>query len=354
MGIADQRHAEQHPDHAAVAMQVALLELVALDAAGQDLPDIGRVGIDVVGVRDLLEAHVAQAGGVVADQLAQGPVDLEPAAVGGDDRHADGGEVERLAEPGLALAQCGLLAALGRDIGGPDKQADDLAVAATIGREVDLDGARLKPDLNGALVVDAHPGQGIPKVVRHLAERDLADDLAQGAAERGLGVAAEPVDIGAVAEAHAQVCVEVADARRAVVGDDAQALDAGLRGVARELDLVGDGCLHLVDPGRCRRQRHAAGAVEPLRREPQGRGQRRDLEQGEQRPAGGRRVPAAEVSGQACQRAHRCRDEQDAAQGGEDPEIARIAIVHAHACRLPPNACPIAVATSPNASASSA
>ena len=99
---------QQHPDQLALARVVALLHLVGVDLPGHQRVDLGEVGVEVVGVGDLLEGQVDQLLFRVADDVGELLVDEQEAAVEADDRDPVRGGVEgglevALGEPGAAL-----------------------------------------------------------------------------------------------------------------------------------------------------------------------------------------------------------------------------------------------------------
>ena len=100
--IADQGHAEQAPEHAALLVHVALFHLVGADPPGDQVLEVVQVGIQVVGVGEVHEIAVQQLFAAVAEHAAQFVVDLQPAAIRGDQGHAQGRRVEGIAEALLA------------------------------------------------------------------------------------------------------------------------------------------------------------------------------------------------------------------------------------------------------------
>lgn len=84
---AAERHRQQAADLTTVGMAVALLQVVGVDVAGQQLVDQGQVGGQVVRVRDLLEAARQQFVALVAKDAAQRGVDLDPLEIHPHQRH---------------------------------------------------------------------------------------------------------------------------------------------------------------------------------------------------------------------------------------------------------------------------
>ncbi len=96
--VARERDAPVHPDLVPVLVDVALLHLRGGGAALEQLADVGERGAQIVRVRDGQEVGRQQLRLRVAENLAQAAVDLKPAPLGRDERHADGRVVEGAAE----------------------------------------------------------------------------------------------------------------------------------------------------------------------------------------------------------------------------------------------------------------
>src|SRR4051794_15594769 len=92
--IASQGHPQLRPYRRAVTAQVALLQLVARDAAAKQFAEELDVGVEVVGMGDLMERPAGQLVGGVAENRAQRRIDVQAAAVQVDEGHADGRVVE--------------------------------------------------------------------------------------------------------------------------------------------------------------------------------------------------------------------------------------------------------------------
>ena len=119
-GVPGQRHRELGPYRLAGPGQVALVHLVRLGAAGQQVRDVGEVQREVVGVRDRLEGQPGQLAVAVAEQPAERVVALEQDAVQRDDRDADRGVLGGQPEPVLGGLQGRGRAPLGGDVDGGD------------------------------------------------------------------------------------------------------------------------------------------------------------------------------------------------------------------------------------------
>ena len=70
-------------------MHVPLLLLERGDLACEGARNLRGAGVAVVGMRELLLGQPQELAGVVADELAERAVDVEPAPVRSDERHAD-------------------------------------------------------------------------------------------------------------------------------------------------------------------------------------------------------------------------------------------------------------------------
>ena len=106
--VPDERPRQQRPDRVATSVEVALLDVVVVDLAGEQLLDAGHVDGRVVGMRALLVRERKQLRLGVAQHRAERPIHLSPGAVEVDERHADrrsreGALKARLGVPQLAL-----------------------------------------------------------------------------------------------------------------------------------------------------------------------------------------------------------------------------------------------------------
>ncbi len=109
-GIALAAHVQIDPDHPAVLAHIALLQLVLRDLAVLQALHQLQVAVQILGQGDVLEGQALQLFLGIADDLAQGPVDADPAAGRRDQRNADAGQVEDRAEARFARLQHGLRA----------------------------------------------------------------------------------------------------------------------------------------------------------------------------------------------------------------------------------------------------
>ena len=71
---------DAHPDHLAVLAEAALLELVGVQRAVHDGVELAEVLLDVVGVRVLLELHLRELGGGVAEHRLERRIHLDDLA----------------------------------------------------------------------------------------------------------------------------------------------------------------------------------------------------------------------------------------------------------------------------------
>ena len=125
--VADERDRQQHPAVLAVGPHVALLHPVAAQLAGDDLAHQLEVGVEVVGVGDVLEGQPEQRPGVVADDLGQRAVDAQEAAVEADQRHADRRLLEGVGEALLGLLERAVDGRADDGVGARAEVAGDLA-----------------------------------------------------------------------------------------------------------------------------------------------------------------------------------------------------------------------------------
>ena len=100
-----ERHGEVDPGRAAVLAQVALLQRVRVDLAGEQPLALVEVFLHVVRVRDVDERAPHELVGRVPGDLRELPVDTDPATLEVHLRDADGRVVEDAAPAGLAVAQ---------------------------------------------------------------------------------------------------------------------------------------------------------------------------------------------------------------------------------------------------------
>ena len=103
--VPHQRDAQDDPDDLAVLVDVPLFHLERCDPSVEHSAGLQEVGLEVVGVGELLEGRGQQLFLGVADDFAQRAVDPDESAVGGDQRHADGRCVKGTSEPLLAQPQ---------------------------------------------------------------------------------------------------------------------------------------------------------------------------------------------------------------------------------------------------------
>ena len=99
------RDAEQRPHDAAVAVEVAFLELVMVAGAAEQFAIAGDADADVIGMGDIDEGALPQLLVGVAEHAAERGVSLQPAAIGGNERHPNAAMVEGAAEALLAFPE---------------------------------------------------------------------------------------------------------------------------------------------------------------------------------------------------------------------------------------------------------
>lgn len=103
--VPHERHRQVAPHHAPVRAQVALEDPVAVDLPGQRPLELRQVGVEVVGVRDLLEGAGPEVVGLAAQHRARGSVDHRQPAVEVDQHHPDGGVLQRQPPQGRVVAR---------------------------------------------------------------------------------------------------------------------------------------------------------------------------------------------------------------------------------------------------------
>src|SRR6185503_6235241 len=102
------RRVELDPYDAATLVDVPLLNLGALDFAGEQPADPAFVRLAVTGMRNVAEGHRQQFVAGVADDRAECGIHFEPAAVDAHERHADWRVLHRRAQPLLARPELAL------------------------------------------------------------------------------------------------------------------------------------------------------------------------------------------------------------------------------------------------------
>ena len=89
--VANQRDRQQHPYRCCGRGDVALFHLVAIDVSREKTPELVQVGIELIGVGDVLEGACQELGLGVSREPGQRLVDLSPPTVELHDRLADRG-----------------------------------------------------------------------------------------------------------------------------------------------------------------------------------------------------------------------------------------------------------------------
>ena len=96
--VAYERAGQVPPQHAAVAVQVALFPVIRVDLPAQAPAALVQVLGHVVGMRDVAQGTRRQLGLRVTEHRAEGPVHAQPPRIGRDQRHPDGCVLEGAAE----------------------------------------------------------------------------------------------------------------------------------------------------------------------------------------------------------------------------------------------------------------
>ena len=104
LGRAGERDGQLDADERPVLADVPLLRRVRRDLPGQESPDVGEVGVEVVGVGDVLERQPHHLVVAVAHDVAELLVDPQPAAVQPDVGDADRRLLEGGPEPLLTFS----------------------------------------------------------------------------------------------------------------------------------------------------------------------------------------------------------------------------------------------------------
>ncbi len=102
LAVAGEGDVEVDPDDVAVLVMVALLHVVGGGAAFDEVVDVAEVGVEVLGVGEVLEGEAGEFLGLVTDDFAERAVDLEKATRERDERDAVGGVLEGAGEAFLA------------------------------------------------------------------------------------------------------------------------------------------------------------------------------------------------------------------------------------------------------------
>ncbi len=256
-----QRRSQVDPDKVAVLADVALLHAVRADIAAHHALKLAQIGFQIVRVGNVLEGLGDQFVAAVSDDVAQPLVDPEPRAVEADVRDADGGVLERAAEPRLAFLKRLLRLLLGGDV---VEQGDELAGGQTVN-------VGIAPAFE--TIVAVYPGRQVPgptgshDVLQRIEQsefRDAAKGLRQPPADDRLAVN--------LAE-HLASTVEIGKDEIAAIGERLEHRRAAL---------------HVLEQAAQARLRIAALLAQRLADEMEkpGRGQHRDEADGQQRHGG--------------------------------------------------------------------
>ena len=89
---------QQHPDDLPFTMEIALFHLVVGNLPAQKPADVRKIQVEIVGMGDVLEGNGHELLLGVAEEVANGAIDPQPAAVQPDDGHANGRVMKRVAK----------------------------------------------------------------------------------------------------------------------------------------------------------------------------------------------------------------------------------------------------------------
>ena len=201
----------------AVLVEVALLQLVGVAPAGQQVGQQFHVRGHVVRMRDGGDVQRQQFLLAIAQHLAHRGVDPDEMAVRMGQCHADGGMLEGAEEALLALVQAHLERMPLGDVDQRGEHATDLAVGIEVGLEVAVRVAPVVAVVEFALVAGHPAGVGLferrtgPLVV------GLADHVDQASAEQAGGIDAQPGPVRFIGVAEPLFAVEIGHQRRRTV-----------------------------------------------------------------------------------------------------------------------------------------
>ncbi len=207
--VAHHRHAQLQVHGVAVLVEIALLQLIGVAPAAEHLCHQLHVDGQIVGMGDRGDVQLEQLALAIAEHPANRRIDAQEATIGMDQRHADGGMLERAEEALFALVQLQLQ---GAPLGDVD-QCGEYAAHATVGVEVGLEIAvRVAPLVTVvqlALVAGRMPRIGLFQRRPRALVIAMADHVDQALAEQRLRLDAEPRAMRLVGVAKALLIVEV-------------------------------------------------------------------------------------------------------------------------------------------------
>ncbi len=127
--IANQRHGEVDPDQRCIRTNIAFFQRIALQLAPVQPAKQRDIGIQIIGMGDLLETQPHQHRGRIAGNLLETRIDRQEAAIERDMGNADRRVLEGRLKPALRIGQIGLdrlrlLAQRPRDMGQAVDPAD--------------------------------------------------------------------------------------------------------------------------------------------------------------------------------------------------------------------------------------
>ena len=198
MLVAYHRHAQLQVHCVAVLVEVALLQLIGVALAGQQLAEQFHVGVEIVRMGDGGDVQRQQLVLAIAEHLAHRGIDAQEAAVRMDQGHADRGVLKRAEETLLAFLQLELQRAPLGDVDERREHATHRAALIDVRLKIAVHIATLVSAERLALVAGHLPGKRTLQGRTHIQIIAPATDLDQGAADQLCGVDSQPGAMGFV------------------------------------------------------------------------------------------------------------------------------------------------------------
>ena len=103
--VANGRSLDQHPDRLAVLLPIAALGVIVVAVPVQQIPELRRRGVGIVGIDQGVDTHVHRLIDVVAEQIVEGAIGIEQAAVWTDKEGRNRSVVQDTAKQFLAVPE---------------------------------------------------------------------------------------------------------------------------------------------------------------------------------------------------------------------------------------------------------